>query len=204
MIVLCLSHITQGWPPEMQDRARVFMQGILTSLPGSPAVCSLNCISRPAFNIANVPQIPPRGSRLAKGSQAICKSSDYQLKTPAPPAHQPACSPASCSPEPPSPSLDTRPSHQSDHWLVISRLEVGQPPIVMQIPVDGCSSPGTHLELLPQASSSKVIFKVSMAAMPCELMCCSYQACQHVRNGSSLHLFQGAAQEANKSHLLNL
>ena len=129
-----------AWPVLLQEKAKKFMQGILASLPGSPAVCSLNCISRPR------PCAPVQMSCAAEQSSAEDAQTPGStphndvIETPAPYREQMACSPMSCSFEQPTPVLEAPNSLAAAPWLVISRMEPGQPPLIMQIHVDDSNS----------------------------------------------------------------
>lgn len=134
------------------------MKGILASLPGSPAVCSLNCISRPGPQAlpvyASTSAVPSSTEDVQTPGR---RSHDDQPKTPAPHKEQMACSPISSSSEQLTPVQGVSHCQIAAPWLVVSRLEPGQPPIIMQIPVDDRNSLSSDQHVMPAASTSQVI-----------------------------------------------
>ena len=155
-----------AWPALLQDKARNFMQGILASLPGFPAVCSLNCISSPAPHTTPVHSSPLAGPSSAKGIQTPgTRPGNDQLKTPAPHGGESVCSPMSCSSEQPTPVLGAPNSLAAAPWLVISRLERGQPPLIMQIPVNDGDSISSDQHAPLQASAPQVIMCLMMHSL---------------------------------------
>ena len=147
------------------------MQSILTSLPGAPVVCSLHVISKGAASSGAMQRsnFPPHTEPHPLQTPSQNLEGWGQPETPVPRRD------ISIEDTPSASAYDQEARGKPDveHWLLVSRLEAGKQPLIMQIPMDSdadlLGSNGSVEREFP-AESQVQLFKSPFKAQGSNLM----------------------------------